>query len=128
MPFGRKPTDHFRETRPMARQPEPQQPQTETPREKFIRLGTSRMNRVLNTIKLLGNLASSAYDYTEQDIQDMKMSIVTELSNTLKKFDKHRRGEKVEFHFGAPASQADQQQEERQEEPPRTRQREPQTW
>lgn len=117
MPFGRKPTDHF--------QQQPQQTQAETPREKFIRLGTSRMNRVLNTIKLLGNLASPAYEYTEQDIEDIKMSIVNMLSETLKKFQKHHRGEKVEFQFGEDAPASQPEHPEPGEQPPqRTRQRE----
>ena len=57
------------------------------------------MNRVLNGIRLLGNLASPAYDYSEQDIADIKDAITACLDEEMKKFEKHPRGEKVEFQF-----------------------------
>jgi hypothetical protein len=90
--FKHKPSEHFQEETETA---------GETPRDKFVRLGVSRMNRALNTIRLIGNLASPAYEWTEQDVEDIRTSINAVVEETMRKFDKHHRGEKVEFQFAS---------------------------
>jgi len=98
MPF-RRTTDEPKQSHPIA--DEPAGPEGESPRDKFVRLGVSRMNRVLNGIRLIGNLASPAYEYTEQDIQDIREAVTGCLDEELRKFEKHERGEKVEFQFAS---------------------------
>lgn len=78
-------------------------PVEETKRDKFVRLGTARMNRVLNSIRLIGNLANPAYAWEESDIALMQANIVEALGQTLARFRKHKRGEKPHFVFGEDA-------------------------
>ena len=48
----------------------------ELKRERFIRLVTKRTNNVLKTLKVLGNCANrQAYDYTEEDINKIFITI-----------------------------------------------------
>lgn len=58
----------------------------ESKHEKFVRLGVSRINRALTTMRLIGNLASPAYDWTEEDIAAMRISLSAGLEATLNKF------------------------------------------
>lgn len=58
----------------------------ESKHEKFVRLGVSRINRALTTMRLIGNLASPAYNWTEEDIAAMRISLSAGLEATLNKF------------------------------------------
>jgi hypothetical protein len=50
----------------------PPQPITETKGEAFERLATARVNRALDAIRLVGNLANrSSYDYDADDVADI---------------------------------------------------------
>lgn len=69
----------------------------EDPRDKFERLVTSRMNRVLNSIRLIGNLANPSYDWTPADLQAIRTAIADELNKAMTRFEKHKRGEKPTF-------------------------------
>ena len=40
----------------------------ETPEEKFYRLATSRVNHILDHLRILGNLASPNYRFTDEQI------------------------------------------------------------
>jgi uncharacterized protein YecE (DUF72 family) len=72
---------------------------TETRRQRFLRIGQARMARVLNSIRLLGNLASPNYEYSDQDVTRMRQTIEETTEQTLARFNKRKRGEKVEFEF-----------------------------
>ena len=74
-------------------------PIEETKRERFLRIGTARMNRVLDHIRLLGNLSNSNYEWTEQDIRTIQNAIVDELGKTTARFQKAGAKEKAEFSF-----------------------------
>jgi hypothetical protein len=65
-------------------------PEDEGRRDKFVRLGTRRVNRALTSIRLLGNLASSNYEWNEQDIAAMRLSIVSALDQSLSRFDRRK--------------------------------------
>lgn len=65
----------------------------ETPREKFERLMVARMNRILNSIRLLGNLANPAYEYHDQDIAKARDAILEALGIALDRFRPHKRAE-----------------------------------
>ncbi len=61
----------------------------ETKREKFVRLAEARTNKIIDMIQLLGNCSnSSAYDYTQQDVDKIFAAIETELREAKKKFSK----------------------------------------
>lgn len=53
----------------------------ESPRDKFVRLAESRVNSLVKTIRLLGNLSNNSnYSYTEQDVNKIFRSIEKELT------------------------------------------------
>ncbi len=61
----------------------------ESRRERFVRLAEARTNKIINMIQLLGNCSNrSAYEYTEEDIEEIFSAIETELQEAKKKFVK----------------------------------------
>src|SRR3989304_2734632 len=52
----------------------------ETKRERFIRIGNARMQRALNSIRLLGNLANTNYEWGEDDIRAMQNTVLDQLN------------------------------------------------
>ena len=61
----------------------------ETKRERFVRLAEARTNKILDMLQLLGNCSnSSAYDYTQQDIDKIFAAIEAEVRESKKKFSK----------------------------------------
>ena len=58
-------------------------------RAKFVELAESRTNKIINLIRLLGNLSRrSNYSYTKEDIDSIKKAITQELNRTIALFDK----------------------------------------
>lgn len=61
----------------------------ETKREKFVRLAEARTNKIIDMLQLLGNCSnSSAYDYTQQDVDKIFSAIEAEVKEAKKKFSK----------------------------------------
>ena len=61
----------------------------ETKREKFDRLAEARTNKTIAMIQLLGNCSnSSAYDYTQQDVDKIFAAIEAEIREAKKKFNR----------------------------------------
>ncbi len=59
----------------------------ETKKEKFVRLAENRTNKVLEMIRLIGNLANkSVYDYTDADVEKIFKAIETETALAKKQF------------------------------------------
>lgn len=57
-------------------------------RENFIRLAETRTNKILDMVRLLGNLSNTSnYSYTKEDVSKIFSAIEKELSETKKKFD-----------------------------------------
>lgn len=55
--------------------------------EKFKRLAVNRTNKVIDTIRLIGNLSNkSHYDYSENEVEAIFESIREELDTQYKKF------------------------------------------
>ena len=58
-------------------------------RRKFVELGTKRVNKAINDIRLIGNLSNKAnYDYTEADVRQIMKALrdaVTEAETRFKK-------------------------------------------
>ena len=61
----------------------------ETKRDKFVRLAVARTNKIIDMLQLLGNCSNtSAYDYTQQDVEKIFGAIENELKEAKKKFNK----------------------------------------
>jgi hypothetical protein len=59
----------------------------ETKRERFIRIAESRTQKILHTIRLLGNCSNPyVYEYTQKDVDKMFSAIETELKIAKAKF------------------------------------------
>ena len=58
-------------------------------RRKFAELGTKRVNKAINDIRLIGNLSNKAnYDYSEADVRQIMKALrdaVTEAESRFKK-------------------------------------------
>ena len=61
----------------------------ETKRQKFVRLAEARTNKIIDMLQLLGNCSnSSAYDYTQEDVDRIFSAIESEVKESRKKFNK----------------------------------------
>jgi len=70
----------------------------ETKREKFVRLAEARTNKIIDMLKLLGNCSnSSAYDYTQQDVDKIFSAIEAEVKEAKKKFNKSETHKSTRF-------------------------------
>lgn len=59
----------------------------ESRKQRFQRLAEKRVNRILNDIRLLGNLANrSSYDYSEKDIQKIYGAVEGKIKHSKSKF------------------------------------------
>ena len=57
-------------------------------RERFIKIAENRTNKIIYTLKLLGNCANKAnYTYTEDEIKKIFSAIDQEVKNTKAKFN-----------------------------------------
>ena len=61
----------------------------ETKRDKFVRLAEARTNKIIDMLQLLGNCSnSSAYEYSQQDVDKIFAAIEAEVREAKKKFSK----------------------------------------
>ncbi len=61
---------------------------TNIKRERFLKIAEQRTNKIISTIKLLGNCSNqSNYEYNEQEVKQIFNAIEEELKRTKKKFD-----------------------------------------
>jgi hypothetical protein len=59
----------------------------ETRKDRFQRIATKRVNRILNDIRLLGNLSNrSSYDYSDYEIQKIFGAIDSATKHAKSKF------------------------------------------
>ena len=59
----------------------------ETNRERFVRIAEARTQKIIDTIRLLGNCSNSyAYEYTQKDIDKIFSAIEGELKAAKNKF------------------------------------------
>lgn len=67
-------------------------------RKKFVQLANNRMNRVINDLRLIGNLSNrSAYDYTDDDVRQIMRALQQEVEVLRSRFA--RSGEKSGTEF-----------------------------
>ena len=70
----------------------------ETKRERFVRLAEARTNKIINMLQLLGNCSnSSAYDYTQKDVDKIFAAIEAEVKEARKKFNKTESHKSTRF-------------------------------
>lgn len=60
----------------------------ETKNEKFVRIAESRTNKIIDTIKLLGNCSNKAvYEYDKEDVKKIFTAIENEIKIARTKFE-----------------------------------------
>lgn len=65
------------------------QKESESKRERFVRLAEARTNKIIDMLQLLGNCSNtSTYEYTQQDIDQIFSAIETEVREAKKKYAK----------------------------------------
>ena len=72
--------------------------QGETKRERFLRLGEARTNKVLHGLDQLGNLSAASYEYGEAEMEGMMTAIRARVDEVERRL-RRRKPEKVEFAF-----------------------------
>jgi len=61
---------------------------TETKRDKFIRIAEARTNKIISMVQLLGNCSNqSQYEYTQKDVNKIFTAIQAELDSAKKRFN-----------------------------------------
>lgn len=60
----------------------------ESKAERFVRLAEPRVNRACKAISMIGHLAASSYEYTEQQVDSMFAAMQQELDTQKAKFTK----------------------------------------
>lgn len=64
----------------------------EKKREKFQKIATNRTNKVLDTLRLIGNCANTSnYSYSEEDVKKIFTAIENELRIQKSKFERKER-------------------------------------
>lgn len=62
---------------------------SETKRDKFVRIAEARTNKIINMIQLLGNCSNqSLYEYTSKDVNKIFNAIQNELDEAKKRYSK----------------------------------------
>lgn len=63
--------------------------ESESKREKFVRLAEARTNKIIDMIQLLGNCSNiSIYEYSQKDVDKIFVAIESELKEAKRKFNK----------------------------------------
>ena len=76
----------------------------ETKAEKFIRLGECRMNKAIDAIGRIENLANrSAYGYTPEQVEAMFSVLESKVAEVKAKFTATKAKENTAFSFGSRA-------------------------
>lgn len=76
-------------------------PEGETRHDRFIRIGTKRMNNAIRQIQLLGNLCSPNYECDADDLALMRDAVIRELDMAFARFTPRKRQAGNEaFSFG----------------------------
>ncbi len=68
----------------------------ESKADKFKRLATGRTNNILKGFKSLGQLSSSSYEYTPEQVEKIFAALQEALNDSKEKFEKTKKKE-IEF-------------------------------
>lgn len=71
---------------------------TETRAEAFQRLGSKRVNRALGDIALIGNLGSSQYEKSEDQVDAIEAALMDAVRSTMARL-RHVKAERPKFSF-----------------------------
>lgn len=63
----------------------------ESPHDKFRRLAEARVNKAIDKITLVGNLASRNYKFTIDDVESIRVQLQNALDATMARFRKKRK-------------------------------------
>lgn len=74
-------------------------PENETKNEKFVRIASPRVNAVIDKLDILSNCASSNYEYTEEQVENMFQAIRDAADNCYAQFQPKVKSEKEKFTF-----------------------------
>lgn len=75
-------------------------PDNESRRDRFMRIGTKRVNAAIRQIQLLGNLCGPNYECDANDLSLMRDAIANELDMALARFSpRKRQGAEAAFSF-----------------------------
>lgn len=67
-------------------------------RKKFIELAQKRVNRLLDDIRLVGNLSNrSNYEFTDEEIRKIFLAIENQLRVTRRRFQVSGKSDGIEF-------------------------------
>ena len=70
--------------------------ENETKKERFVRLAEARTNRIIATLRLLGNCSSpAAYEYSKEDVNKIFRAIEDAVADAKRRFDKKDAGTKL---------------------------------
>ena len=68
----------------------------ETKHQKFVRLAEARTNKIIATLRLLGNCSSpAAYEYSSNDVKKIFRAIEEATTDTKRRFEKQDTGSKL---------------------------------
>lgn len=71
----------------------------ESKEDKFKRLAAARVDKIIGYLESLSKLSSSAYSYTDEQIEKMYAAIQAKLDESKSKFDKNKAASKDHFVF-----------------------------
>jgi hypothetical protein len=71
--------------------------EVETKHDKFKRLATPRVTNALKKIELIGNLSSSGYEYTPEEVEKIFTALQQTLDSTKARFSKGKKEEPKKF-------------------------------
>ena len=73
--------------------------ENETKNEKFVRIANPRVNAVIDKLDILSNCASSNYEYTEEQVENMFQAIRVAVDSCYAQFQPKVKSEKEKFTF-----------------------------
>ena len=71
--------------------------QGESKHDKFVRLATPRVTTAIKRIELIGNLASSGYEYSPEEVEKIFSALQQTLDGTKARFSKSKKEETQKF-------------------------------
>lgn len=74
--------------------------ENETKEQRFVRIAEPRVGRACKAVSLLGNLAGSGYEYTEEQVDAMFGAVQEELDTARAAFVKKPKAVKFKFESG----------------------------
>lgn len=74
-------------------------PENETKAERFVRIATPRVNKVINAIDVLANCSGATYEYSDEQVDAMFDAIEMAVVTAKKQFQPKQKDEKNQFTF-----------------------------